>query len=247
MLNERDTRNYAIIYTLWKEIFGEKPTFKDSTDIKSAEAILYLLTKLGASIDDDFWVTVRPYKSDNRLRPWSQPVRTLIIQVKSETELAPVTPIKLSPAGRHGVNAIKAMIAKKPDGYTNSEWLITLCGVAYYVSHYSGLGERWIKEQLEKQCPETEPERINVYYAAYEIFKKVASTPRYQAPNANEKRPTPCIQYNRLLTLFIGYVNNDLKSADPDYVREVLFDNLGMTEDEARACGLEHLIPAKKS
>lgn len=248
MLNDRDARNYAVICTLWQEIFGEQPTFKDWADIESAEAITYLLTKLGVSMDDDdFWVTVRPYESDNnRLHPWSSPMRTLIARVKSETEPVPVAPIKLSTAGRRGVNAIKTMLTKKPDGYTDSEWLITLCGAAHFVSHYSGLGERWIKKQLERQCPESEPEKIKGYYAAYEIFDKINSAPRYQTPDANEKRPTPCIQYNRLLTLFIGYVNNDLKSADPDYVREVLFNNLGMTEDEARACGLERLIPAKK-
>lgn len=60
--------------------------------------------------------------------------------------------------------------------------------------------------------------------------------------NRSEKQSAPCVQYDRLLALFIGYVNNDLESADAGYVREVLFDNLGMTEDEARVCGFEHLI-----
>lgn len=246
MLDYKDTQNYAIICTLWKEIFGKKPTFKSQTDIESIEAILYLLERLGVTIDDDFWVVVTSRKSDNRLHPWCQPVRTLIARVKSETKPTRVTSIRLSTAGYRSVDAIKTMLVKKPESYTNSEWLIALCVAAYYVSHYSGLSEQWTKTQLEKQCRETESERIKGYYVAYEIYKEVACALRYQTPDAHKKQPTPCIQYNRLLTLFTGYVNNDLESADPNYVREVLFGNLGMTEDEARACGLEHLIPAKK-
>lgn len=38
-----------------------------------------------------------------------------------------------------------------------------------------------------------------------------------------------------------SYVENDLDAAEPDYVREVLFDNIGMTKEETEACGLGYL------
>ena len=243
MLNDRDIQNYAIVYKLWKEIFGKKPTFKNRADVESIEGILYLLERLGVTMDDDFYSVVRPRKSDNnRLHPWCSAMRPLIAKVKSETETTPIAPVTLSAAGWRGVDAIKIMLEKKPDDYTNNEWLVTLCETAYYISCYSGLDEQWVQTKLEEQCRETEFKRIRGYYASYEVFKEAERALQYQLLDTSERQNAPCIQYDRLLTLFTGYVNNDLESADADYVREVLFDNLGMTEDEARACGFEYLI-----
>lgn len=47
----------------------------------------------------------------------------------------------------------------------------------------------------------------------------------------------------RLIEILNTYVCNDLESAETDYVREVLCDTCGCTDEELRAVGLECLIP----
>ena len=46
----------------------------------------------------------------------------------------------------------------------------------------------------------------------------------------------------RFAEILRQYVENDLETAEPDYVREVLFDIIGMTKEEAETCGLGDLF-----
>ena len=46
----------------------------------------------------------------------------------------------------------------------------------------------------------------------------------------------------RAIDLFKMYVLNDLETADTDYVREVLTDVCGLTEEEAEEVGLDWLF-----
>ena len=48
--------------------------------------------------------------------------------------------------------------------------------------------------------------------------------------------------YERLLQIARDYILNDLETADPDYVREILIDNFGCTEAELEELGLAFLI-----
>lgn len=50
----------------------------------------------------------------------------------------------------------------------------------------------------------------------------------------------------RLIEILVGYVENDLESADTDYVREVLYDTCGCTDEELNAVGLNYLISEKE-
>ena len=43
------------------------------------------------------------------------------------------------------------------------------------------------------------------------------------------------------------YVETDLESADTDYVREVLFDQIGMREDIAKVVGLDYLMNGEEN
>ena len=50
------------------------------------------------------------------------------------------------------------------------------------------------------------------------------------------------MSFERLEEIFISYVDNDLCDADPDYVREVLRDVCGMTDEELKEIGLDYLF-----
>lgn len=51
------------------------------------------------------------------------------------------------------------------------------------------------------------------------------------------------VPYERLLQLFTEYVAFDAEAADPAYLREVLFDVIGMTNGEAKSLGFGNLVP----
>lgn len=42
----------------------------------------------------------------------------------------------------------------------------------------------------------------------------------------------------RVISILVSYIDNDLEAADPGYVREVLRDVCGCTDDELRELGL---------
>lgn len=46
----------------------------------------------------------------------------------------------------------------------------------------------------------------------------------------------------RVISILRTYVNNDMESAEPDYVREVLYDICGCTDQELEELGLGYLI-----
>ena len=55
------------------------------------------------------------------------------------------------------------------------------------------------------------------------------------------------IDAERLLAIFQSYVNNDLNTADPDYVREVLQDVCGMNKNELLATGFDYLFDGEEA
>lgn len=46
------------------------------------------------------------------------------------------------------------------------------------------------------------------------------------------------IDKQRVVDILVDYINNDLESADPGYVREVLRDICGCTDDELKELGI---------
>ena len=48
--------------------------------------------------------------------------------------------------------------------------------------------------------------------------------------------------YRKLVSIGAQYIENDAQAADPDYVREVLFGQIGMSAREAHQLGVEWLI-----
>ena len=48
--------------------------------------------------------------------------------------------------------------------------------------------------------------------------------------------------YERYVASFVAYVEHDLETADTDYVREVLRDVCGMTNEDLETVGLGYLI-----
>lgn len=51
-----------------------------------------------------------------------------------------------------------------------------------------------------------------------------------------------CITQERTERILCDYIANDLDSADPGYVREVLRDVCGVTTEEAKALGISELF-----
>jgi len=49
-------------------------------------------------------------------------------------------------------------------------------------------------------------------------------------------------KYSKLENWFCEYVEHDLETADTDYVREVLRDVCGMTDEDLETVGLGYLI-----
>ena len=49
-------------------------------------------------------------------------------------------------------------------------------------------------------------------------------------------------KYSRLECCFRAYVEHDLETADTDYVRDVLRDVCGLTNEELEHLGLDYLI-----
>lgn len=48
--------------------------------------------------------------------------------------------------------------------------------------------------------------------------------------------------YERRIASLVAYVEHDLETADTDYVREVLYDVCGMTDEDLARVGLGYLI-----
>lgn len=46
----------------------------------------------------------------------------------------------------------------------------------------------------------------------------------------------------KILYAFLAYVENDFEAADPDYVREVLHDICGLTDEELKEIGLGWIL-----
>lgn len=42
----------------------------------------------------------------------------------------------------------------------------------------------------------------------------------------------------RVIEILVSYIDNDLSSADPGYVRDVLVDSCGCTDDELKELGI---------
>lgn len=62
-------------------------------------------------------------------------------------------------------------------------------------------------------------------------------------PSYRFSRDERCgIEADRLAQMFQDYVNNDLQSADTDYVRDVLYDTCGCSDEELEAVGLGFLV-----